>query len=396
MSTDPLLKWRDEFPVLAETTYLVSNSLGAMPRGVYDSLHEYADIWAKRGVLSWGDAWFDMNVEIGDLIAPIIGSPAGATTIHQNIAIGMSMLLSALDFSERNKVVIDGGIFPSDYYVLRAMVPDAEIVTPPGYDGVQVDVGAIVDAIDEQTRLVYVNHVLFRSCYIVDLQPIIEKAHSVGALVLANGYHATGIIPVDVTGLNIDFYISGVLKWMCGGPGGVFLYIRPDYHTTLEPALTGWFAHKRPFEFEVDDIDYRDDVYRFLNGTHGVPNLYAMRPGVEIIAQVGVDNIREKSMRQTRLLWQLAEAAGFKVNSPAEADKRGGTLTVKPPHDYEVSTELRTRNVVVDYRKGAGIRVSPHFYNTDDEVYFVIEQMQDILDSGAWEQHAKERRTFVT
>jgi kynureninase len=214
-----------------------------------------------------------MNVEIGDLIAPIIGAPAGATTIHQNIAIGMSMLLSALDFSERNKVVIDGGIFPSDYYVLRAMVPDAEIATPPGYDGVQVDVGPIVDAIDERTKLVYVNHVLFRSCYIVDLKPIIEKAHKVGALVLANGYHATGIIPVDVTGLNIDFYISGVLKWMCGGPGGVFLYIRPDYHTTLEPAITGWFAHKRPFEFEVDDIDYRDDVYRFLNGTHGVPNL---------------------------------------------------------------------------------------------------------------------------
>jgi kynureninase len=396
MTTDPLLKWRDEFPILAQTTYLVSNSLGAMPRGVYDSLHEYADIWAERGVLSWGDAWFDMNVELGDAIAPIIGAPTGATTIHQNIAIGMTVLLSAMDFSEGDKIVIDGGIFPSDYYVLRAMVPDAEIVTPPGYDGVQVDVDAIVDAIDERTKLVYVNHVLFRSCYIVDLKPIVEKAHKVGAMVLANGYHATGIIPVDVSALNIDFYISGVLKWMCGGPGGVFLYVRPDYHTTLEPALTGWFAHQRPFDFEVDDIVYRDDVYRFLNGTHGVTNYYAMRPGVEIIAQVGVDNIRQKSIRQTRLLWQLAEEAGFKVNSPADADKRGGTLTIKPPHDYEVSTELRARNVVVDYRKGAGIRVSPHFYNTDEEVHFVIEQMLDILDSGDWEQHAKERRTFVT
>lgn len=394
---DPLLAWRDEFPILNECTYMVSNSLGAMPRRVYDSLHDYADTWAARGVRAWGEGWWEMNVALGNQIAAIIGAPPDTVSLHQNVSLAQGILLTAFDFDgPRNKVVIEAGIFPSVYYVLRGMLPPhIELEMVPSDDGITVPIERIIDAIDERTLLVPISHVLFRSATILDVAPIIEKAHAVGAVVILDGYHAAGIVPFDVSALNVDFYLAGVLKWMCGGPGGVFLYAREDHLKSLTPGLTGWMAHQRPFAFEVADQDWRDDAYRFLNGTPAIASLYANRPGVEIIAEVGVDAIRAKSLHQTGLLLELADAAGFAVNSPREASLRGGTVTVNPPHAYEVSRELLARNIVIDYRAQAGIRVSPHFYNTDDEVRQVISTMQDILASGAWQRHAGSR-AFVT
>lgn len=396
--SDPLLAWRDEFPILKDTTYLISNSLGAMPRGVYDSLRDYADTWATRGVRAWGEGWWDLNVAVGNQIAAIIGAPPDTVSMHQNISLALGILLSCFDYSgPRSKVVIEAGIFPSVYYVLRGMLPPhIELHMVPSEDGgITVPVERLIDAIDERTLLVPISHVLFRSAYILDVKPIIEKAHAVGAIVILDGYHAAGIVPFDVSALNVDFYLAGVLKWMCGGPGGVFLYARPDYLKTIHPKLTGWMAHQRPFDFEVADIDFREDAFRFLNGTPAIPSLYANRPGIEIIAKVGVENIRRKSMRQTARLIELAEDAGFEVNSPRRPDERGGTVTVNPPHAYEISRELLARDILIDYRPQAGIRISPHFYNTDDEVRQVIEAIQDILDSGAWQKHAG-GRTFVT
>ncbi|MBN1680207.1 MAG: aminotransferase class V-fold PLP-dependent enzyme [Anaerolineae bacterium] len=394
---DPLLKWRDAFPIVNETTYLINNSLGAMPRAVYDSLRDYADTWAARGIRAWGEGWWDMNVALGNQIAGIIGAPSNTVSMHQNVSLAQGILLSCFDFDgPRNKVVIEGGIFPSVYYVLRGMLPShIELCMIPGDDDISVSVERIVDAIDERTLLVPVSHVLFRSAYILDVKPIIDKAHAVGATVILDGYHAAGIVPFDVTALNVDFYLAGVLKWMCGGPGGVFLYAREDHLKTMKPGLTGWMAHQRPFDFEVADIELRDDAFRFLNGTPAMASLYANRPGVEIIAQVGVENIRRKSKHQTALLIELAEAAGYAVNSPRDPERRGGTVTVNPPHAYEVSRELITREILVDYRPQAGIRISPHFYNSDDEVRMVISAIQAILDNGAWEQHTS-GRAFVT
>lgn len=395
---DPLLHWRDQFPILDQTTYLINNSLGAMPRAVYDSLREYADTWAARGVRAWGEGWWEMNVALGNQIAGIIGAPPDTVSMHQNVSIAQGILLSCFDFDgPRNKVVIESGIFPSVYYVLRGMLPPhVEPCMVESEDGgITVPVERIVDAIDERTLLVPISHVLFRSAYILDVKPIIEKAHAVGAIVILDGYHAAGIVPFDVTDLNVDFYLAGVLKWMCGGPGGVFLYARPDYLKSIRPGLTGWMAHQRPFDFEVDEIALREDAFRFLNGTPAMPSLYANRPGVEIIAQVGVEAIREKSMRQTARLIALAEETGFAVNSPRQPDERGGTVTIDPPHAYEVSRELLARDILIDYRPQAGIRVSPHFYNSDDEIRLVIEAMCDILDSGTWQRHAG-GRAFVT
>jgi kynureninase len=397
MINDPLLKWRDEFPILKETTYLVSHSLGAMPRNVYDSLRAYADIWASRGVRAWGDVWFNLNGQVGDKIGRLINAPPKSISMQESTSIAMSILLSSMEFPDkRSKVVLDDMIFTSEYYVLKAMLPPhMQMQVIKTRDSITIPADELLDAMDERTALVWVNQVLFRSAYIMPAEAIIEKAHRVGAKVVFSGYHSVGVIPVDVTALNVDFFIGGVLKWLCGGPGGVFLYVRPDHTPTLHPKITGWFAHKRPFHFEVDEIDQRDDNYRFLTGTYGVPAMYALQPGIDIITQVGVDNIRAKSKRQTALLIDLAQKAGFELKTPLNPDERGGMVVVNPPEAYAVSRELVARNLLVDFRENAGIRIAPHFYNTDDEIRQVIAAIQDILETGAWKQHA-ESRAFIT
>lgn len=395
---DSLLEWRPEFPILEKANYLINNSLGAMPRRVYDSLHTYAEMWATHGVKAWGKAWWELNGEVGDKIAPLMGAPAGSVLVHQNASIANSILFSGMDWSDtsRDKVVVTDMAFPSDLYVLRRWLPEyMKVEMVKSRDGITIDTAELLDAIDERTRLVSLSHVLFRSAYIMPARPVIEKAHSVGAEVLLNGYHSVGIIPVDVTTSNVDYYIGGVLKWLCGGPGGVFMYVRPDLLTTLEPKVTGWFAHEEPFAFDVNTLTLREDAYRLMNGTPGVASLYAIQPGVDIIAEVSVKAIRQKSTRQTTRIIEMADQYGYPVNSPRDAATRAGTVTLKPPHAYEVSRELIARGIMVDYRESAGIRIAPHFYNTDQEVEEAMTAIADILESGAWQQHSGDR-AFVT
>ncbi|NDJ52845.1 MAG: aminotransferase class V-fold PLP-dependent enzyme [Chloroflexi bacterium] len=395
---DPLLAWRPEFPILATKTYLINNSLGAMPRAVYQNLQAYADSWAEHGVSAWGKIWWDLNLQVGNKIAPLMGAPADSVLIHQNASIANSILFSGMDFTntQRNKVVITDMDFPSDVYVLRRWLPDhMQIEMIRTADGITIDVGELLDAIDERTRLVSISHVLFRSAMIMPAQAIVEKAQQVGAQVLLNGYHSVGIIPVDVSATKVDYYIGGVLKWLCGGPGGVFMYVRPDRLKDLEPKVTGWFAHQQPFAFDVENFAMREDAYRLMNGTPGVASLYAIQPGVDIINQVGLEAIRSKSIRQTELIIALADQYGYDVMSPRDSAQRAGTVTLRPPQAYGVSRELIARNITVDFRKGAGIRIAPHFYNSDDEVRSALENIADILETEAWKAHA-DQRDFVT
>ena len=399
---DQLLALREEFPILSTCTYLISNSLGAMPRGVYDKLKEYADTWATLGVRAWGTSafdnptWWNIKGAVGDQIAPLMGAPKGSVLVHENASIANSILLSSLDFSDtkRNKIVVSDMDFPSDVYTLQAMLPQMEIVTVRTHDGITLDTDELLDAIDERTRLVSLSHVLFKSAYIIPAAEIIAKAHKVGAQVLLNGYHSVGIIPVDVTALNVDFYIGGTLKWMCGGPGGVFMYIRPDLLKGLQPKITGWFAHAKPFAFQ-EQMELREDAYRLANGTPAIAALYAIQPGIEVLTQVGIDAIRAKSIRQTNLIVELADAAGYEVISPRLNAQRAGTVTVRPREAYAISRELIARNIVVDYREGAGIRIGAHFYNSDDEIRLTMQTIADILEDGSWQKHAA-NRSFVT
>jgi kynureninase len=395
---DPLLQWRDEFPILSRTNYLINNSLGAMPRAVYDAMRAYADMWAARGIRAWGEGWWDLNIQVGDRVGTIIGAPPRSVSMHQNVSLAIGALLTCVDFDgPRSRVVIESGIFPSVYYVLRGMLPPhvkLHMVESED-DGITIPDEQVIDAIDEHTALVVISHVLFRSAYIVDVQAIIDKAHRNGAVVIVDGYHAGGIVPFNVLDLQADYYVGGVLKWMCGGPGGVFLYAREDHLRSARPKLTGWMAHRRPFDFEVAEIKLRDDAFRFLNGTPAVPCLYAVQPGIDIIAQVGVENIRRKSMHQTALLMELAEAAGYGIMAPRDPARRGGTVTVDPPHAYEVSRELIARDILIDYRPGGGIRVSPHFYNSDEEIRAAMDTIADILETGAWQKHAGSRERIT-
>jgi len=387
---DELLKWRGEFPILDRTTYMISNSLGAMPRGVYDRMRAYADSWAERGVRAWEEGWWEMAVGVGDKIAPLIGAGAGEISLHQNVTLTQAVIASCFDFrGPRNKVVLVELEFPSIqyfYHEQRRHGARVEVVSTP--DPVRIDLDKVLAAIDDRTLLVPISQVLFRSSYIVDARAVIERAHRVGAHVILDVFQAAGTIPLDVRSLGADFAVGGVLKWLCGGPGVAYLYVREDLRAKLRPALTGWIAHRRPFDFETGAIDSREDSFRYLNGTPHIPALYACQPGLDILNKVGIPAIREKSMRMTARLIEGAKARGWRVNTPENPAERAGTVSVECPHAPEVCRELLARDILVDYRPRAGVRLSPHFYNRDEECDFSLAQMEEILRTGAWEKHA--------
>ena len=387
---DELLKWRSEFPILERSTYLISNSLGAMPRAVYHELRAYADSWAERGVRAWEEGWWEMAVGVGDKIAPLIGAGPGEISLHQNVTLTQAVIASCFDFrGPRNKIVMTDLEFPSIqyfYHEQRRLGARVELVASD--DPVRLNLGKILAAIDETTLLVPISMVLFRSAHIVEARAIIERAHRVGAHVILDVFQAAGAIPIDVRALGADFAVGGVLKWLCGGPGVGYLYVREDLRAKLRPALTGWIAHQRPFGFETGAIDAREDSFRYLNGTPHIPALYACRPGLDILNSAGIERIRAKSVRMTTRLLEGAKSRGWRVNTPENPAERGGTVSIDCPHAYEVCRELIAREILVDYRPKAGVRFSPHFYNREEECEFALEQVEEILSTRAWEKHA--------
>ena len=388
---DELLEWRKEFPILDNTVYMISHSLGAMPRRTRVRLEEYADMWSTRGIRAWEEGWWMMPATVGDLIGRIIGAGEGEVVMHQNVSICQSIITSCFNFSEskRNKIVSEGLNFPSNLYIYHALERDgARLVTVPSDDGVRVPIDRMLEAIDEETLLVSVSHVIFRSSYIQDIKAITDRAHEVGAMVVADIYQSAGTVPLNVREAGLDFATGGSVKWLCGGPGAGYLYVRKDLWPRLEPRLTGWLAHKHPFSFEVGPNEYADDIYRFLNGSPNVPGMYAAMSGYEIINEVGVERIREKSIRQTGRLIEMAEEAGFRVNSPKNSGERGGTVVIDVPHGPLVTAELLRRDFLVDYRPGAGIRVAPHFYSKDEELDLTVREIKKILETKAYEQHS--------
>ena len=378
---DDLLRYRDEFPILQRTTYMISNSLGAMPRGVYDSVRQYCDDWATRGVRAWEEKWWEMARQVGDEIGAIMNAPAGSVSVHLNVTSIQSVVASCFDFSgPRNKIVYSDMNFPSIMYFWEAQrARGARVHMVRTDDGIHVPTERMLDAIDEQTLLVPISHVVFRSSYIKDAKAIIEKAHRVGALVVLDCFQSMGNVPVDVQALNTDFATGGVLKWLCGGAGTSYLYVRPDLGKKLQPALTGWFAHENPFEFEIGETRYADLPWRFMQGTTNVPGFYTALPGLKIIREIGVERIREKSKKMTARLIELAGQRGWKVNAPRDPEKRGGTVAIDMPNSHEVCQELLQRDVLVDYRPKAGVRFSPHFYNTMEEIDRAIQAVDEIL-----------------
>jgi kynureninase len=377
---DPLLRWRCEFPILEKSTYMISHSLGAMPRRTHDSMREFTDAWATRGIRAWEEGWWMMSATVGNLVGAIIGAGEGEVVMHQNVSVCQSIVLSCFDWrGARNKLVTDGLNFPSNGYNYHPLERLGARVVSVAAEGLTMPTQRIVDAIDEETQLVSVSHVAFRSSYVQDLAAIVERAHAAGAMVVADLYQSAGTVPVNVRELQLDFATGGSVKWLCGGPGAAYLYVRRDLWPGLEPANTGWVAHQRPFEFEGGPIEYADSAYRFMNGTPNVPAMYAARSGYEIVGEIGVPAIREKSLRQTLRLMDLADEAGIRVNTCRTADRRGGVVTLDVPDGQAVAKELERREILVDYRPGAGIRVAPHFYTNDDELERTIAEIKAIV-----------------
>jgi kynureninase len=380
VASTELTSYRDRFPILEHTTYLINHSLGAMPAAAEDRVAEYAQMWKERGIRAWAEGWWEMSITVGDQVGRIVGAPPGSTVMHQNVAIAEAIVVSCFRPVDpgRNRVVYEEGNFPSVRYLYQAQ-PELDVVVAP-------DDVAIIEAIDERTLLVPITHVLFKTAEIQDVAAIVRRAHEVGAHVVLDAYHSAGIVPLDVMALNVDFAVGGSVKWLCGGPGNGWLYVRPDLAAVLEPTFVGWQAHARPFGFEPE-LDYADGVARFLTGTPNVPALHAGTAGYDLIEEIGVDRIRDNSVRQTELLIGLLDDAGFEVGSPRDPARRGGTVTVRTPEFEAVHKELAERQILCDFRPDAGLRLGPHYYNTDDELRFTVSQIAEIVETGAYERH---------
>lgn len=392
-------QWRGRFPILAKTNYLVTHSLGAMPVGVYDKLRAYADQWATRGVRSWAEGWWDAPVTVGNVLARVMNAPAGSVVMHQNVSVIESVIASALDFSgSRNKVVYTDQNFPTNMYVWegwKRFGARIEMVKSP--DGIGVPTEMLLASIDEQTLIVPISHVFFRSSFKQDAAAICARAREVGALVLLDTYQSLGTVPLDVQALDVDMLCGGSVKWLCGGPGAGYLYVRPSLLPKLEPRITGWAAHAAPFAFELGEQRFAGNVMRLLHGSPAVPALLAATAGYETVLEVGVPRIRAHSIQLTEWLRQDLLARGFNVPSPADPEQRGGTLTVrlKPDeHGPAFVAALEQRSILVDHRPEAGLRVSPHFYTRLDELREFAETLSELRDKRSWTAFASGGKSY--
>ena len=379
---DHLLERRADYPVLARSTYLASHTLGAMHRQTPERLADYARLWAELGVVAWED-WASEVWRVADLVGSLIGAPAGTTVMRQNVADLLGDVIASFDWhGRRNRVVTSTLEWPGSLNTWSQIgrLGGEAVVVPGDDDGITLDVQRMVDAIDDRTLLVECSHVLFRTSTLVDVKPLVQKAHSVGALIMVDGYQAAGTVPVDVVDLGCDIYVGGSVKYLSGGPGNGWMYVAPE--TTLEPVTTGWFGTARPFDFDPE-LAYGEGVKRFRGGTPGVPAAFAAAPAYEALAEIGIATVRERSLSMTQPLLEAALERGYTVRSPHDPGQRGGHVTIDPGTESvtaeRVHEQLIARGFVVDHRPGVGIRVSPHFYNSLEEALACLDAMAEVL-----------------
>ncbi len=392
---NPLEYYRSQFDSLKHCHHMISNSLGAMPNAAHEAAAEYAHVWADRGVRAWAETWWMLAHEVGNKIGRLMNAPVDTVSVHTNVTSAEAAVLSCFDFSgRRNKVVMVEMEFPSVKYIYTEWVNKhgGRVQRIPCPDGVTIPTEQVVDAIDEETLLVPISHVLFRSSYIVDAKAMIEKAQRVGARVVLDVYQSLGSIPVDICELGADFAVGGCLKWLCGGPGTSFLYVREDLINELEPVYTGWLAHEAPFLFAESPIKRTNGAYRFLNGTPGVPAMYMARPGLDIVSEIGVERIRERSVEMTERILEAAADRNWKTTTPKKVEERAGTVAIDFPDGAAIASELNARDFLCDYRPKAGVRLSPHFYNTDQEIDETIAEIEKILADGSYKKHLEKQR----
>jgi kynureninase len=382
--TEPVLnRRREEFPTLASGIHLLSHSLGPMPLATRESMLAYCDAWEHHtSEDAWANAWWELSRRVGDRMARIIGGVPGSVQIQPNASIALASVASCFDFAsdKRNKVVTSALDFPSMEYIWEAQKTlGAKIEIVPSPDGIRVPLEDILAAIDPATALVAMSHTSFRSSYRVDAKAIVERAHRVGALVLLDVYQSAGAVELDASAWSVDFLIGGTIKWLCGGPACGYLYVRPDLQRDLKPRLTGWVAHDAPFDFAHSPMRYARSVRRFAQGTPSIPALYSALPGLQMIEEVGIEAIARESRRRTEWMIEFALERAWQVNTPGDVNERGASVMIGVDDGPAMVERLAERRVFVDSRPGVGLRISPHFFNTDEEVQEAMTILEKVI-----------------
>jgi kynureninase len=383
---DDLTRYRDEFPITQQRNYLISASLGPLSRRSRALAEEHLDLWQSLGP---EELWFSHGLpkldECRALFAKLIGADTDEIAIVPSVSAGMSSIATCLDLDTRPKIVLTDMDFPTNHYVWRAQErrgAQLDVVESP--DKIRIDSEDVVGRIEDRTALVNINRVLFESSWIMDMDPIVEKAHSHGALVLIDDFHGSGIVPIDVHAMGVDILVSGALKWLCGGQGIAFLYVRRDLISQLEPMVVGWFGTKDFFDFDRSGLRLRDDARRFETGTFTLPQAWTASGGLSILLEVGVENIRARNQQLTRRIIERTGDAGLELLSPADDDRRGGLVRIRipggPPAAKKALHDLFAKDVVLDQRADA-LRISPHFFNTEDEIDACFDALGSVLGS---------------
>jgi len=382
-AADPLLEYRRHFPSVERTLHFASHTLGAMPAGVAESLAEYANTWDQRGIRAWEERWMGVPSQVAGAIARLLGGAEGTVSLHPNVTSAQDVALSCVTFRpERPRLVCTAEDFPSVLYLYEGLARrGAEVVRVPARAGRRMIEEDIVAAIDERTAVVAISLVLFRTAQVLELSAIARRAREVGALLMVDAYQGAGVLDLDVKRDDLDLVTGGSIKWLCGGPGTSYLYVRPQLAPTLSPAVTGWFGHEQPFAFDTDGPHrLHAGERRFWNGTPSIPAYLASRPGIELVAGIGGAAIREKSLRLTSRMLELAREWGWKVGSPLEEARRGGTVCLDLPNAAAVCADLLAQDVLLDHRPGVGLRLAPHFYTRADEVDEVMARVRTSVE----------------
>lgn len=367
---DPSLeRYREDYPILSSTTYMNSNSMGAMPRGAEAALIEYTKMWGSEGAEAW-EKWPALIDEVADTAAKFIGAPAGQTTLNQNVATFQAMLASGLDFSDQNEVVIEELMFPNLLYVWdRYQDAGAKLRLVKSDDGMTISTERWLEAISERTKIVIISHAVYVSGALHDVTAITKRAHEVGAIVMVDVYQTAGCIPISVEAWGADIVVGGSHKWLCGGPGTCYMWVKPEVAKSIRPKTTGWMAHDNPFAFDAAPIKYAEGPWRFLSGTPSIPAYYVAREAYKNLLEIGVARIRAHNMALCQIVVDRGLEKGLTIHSPTDPHARTCFVAVNFEGSQAASQALIDENYKLDWRPGCGLRVGPHFYSTEAEVH---------------------------
>lgn len=373
--------WRQLFSGLDTKTYLANHSLGAVPKKTAENLQRYFKEWSELGILAWNGPWWESLVQFNSNIETLLGAKPQTVVPMENVTRSLAAIFSAFDFSERNEIVTTNLEFTTTYPFLEGLRSlGAKIKIAESEDGIGIPAEKICNEINEKTLAVLTSHVYFRSGYVQNLAKIVKTAHQFGVHVIGDGYQAVGTLPVNVSELNISFYVGGSHKWLCGGPGAAFLYVRPDLIQSLQPKFTGWFGLQKPFDYLPPNKKHNlhEGVFRFLAGTPSISALYAAREGIETILKVGIQNIRNYSAELTKLILEQAQKFDLAIRTPLNPENRSGMVCIDLKDSRSLCDRLNEQKIIIDWRPDCGMRISPHFYNTKDEIDLFFSELSKL------------------